>query len=208
MTIRSHREQYRDSLRQEILDAARELFVRQGYEATSVRRIAEKVGCSPGILYHYFEDKPAIMAQLVREAFVRLTERLLAICNDTAPPADRLRRSLVTYVRFGLDHPHHYNVLFSPSHALGPKPDVILRAFMEDGMKAFGCLRQLVRECLEAGELRADLTDAEEVAQVLWTSIHGLTSAVNICEGFPFIEISRLIERQAEILLAGIQRES
>ena len=50
MTIRSHREHYRDSLRQEILDAARELFVREGYEATSVRRIAEKVGCSPGIL--------------------------------------------------------------------------------------------------------------------------------------------------------------
>lgn len=206
MTIRSHREQYRDSLRQEILDAAREMFVREGYEATSVRRIAEKVGCSPGILYHYFEDKPAIMAQLVREAFGRLTERLLAICQDSAPPADRLRRSLVTYVRFGLDHPHHYNLLFSPGQSAGPKPEVIMKAFMEDGMRAFGCLRQLVKECLDAGELRPELTDAEEVAQVLWTSIHGLTSAVNICCGFPFLEISRLIERQAEVLLAGIRR--
>jgi len=93
MTIRSHREHYRESLRQDILDAARELFVREGYEATSVRRIAEKVGCSPGILYHYFEDKPSIMAQLVREAFAQLTKRLLAICDDNAPPLDRLRRA-------------------------------------------------------------------------------------------------------------------
>ena len=206
MSIRTQREQYRDSLRQEILDAAREMFVREGYEDTSMRRIADKVGCSPGILYHYFEDKPAIMAQVVREAFSRLTQRLLAICEDSAPPIDRLRRSLITYIQFGLEHPHHYNVLFSPSVSHGPKPEIILRAFMEDGMKAFGCLRQLVRECLEEGLLRADLTDAEEVAQVLWTSIHGLTSALIVCCGFPFVEQSRLLERQAEVLIAGIRR--
>jgi len=193
MTIRSHREHYRESLRQDILDAARELFVREGYEATSVRRIAEKVGCSPGILYHYFEDKPSIMAQLVLEAFAQLTKRLLAICDDNAPPLDRLRRALMTYVQFGLDHPHHYNVLFNPVNASLQKPEVITLAFMEDGMKCFDCLRRLVRESLEAGALRADLTDPEEIAQVLWTSIHGLTSAIFVCGGFPFLEHMRLV---------------
>lgn len=82
MTLSKRRATYRESLRQEILDAARDLFVQQGYEATSVRRIAEKVGCSPGILYHYFEDKAAIMAQLVRETFGRLSERMSRMAQE------------------------------------------------------------------------------------------------------------------------------
>lgn len=206
MSIRTQRQHYRESLRQEILDAARELFAREGYEATSIRRIAEKVGCSPGILYHYFEDKPEIMAQLVRETFSRLTARLQAICHDQAPPLDRLRRSLLTYIHFGLDHPHHYNVLFNPSNSAANKPEVITAAFKEDGMKCFDCLRSMVRECFEAGLFRPELTDIEEIAQVLWTSIHGSTSAIFTCGGFPFIEYSRLVERQIEVLLHGILR--
>ena len=87
------------------------------------------------------------------------------------------------------------------------KPEVIARAFMEDGMKCFNCMRRLVRESLDAGALRPELTDAEEVSQVLWTSIHGLTSAIFVCAGFPFIEHSRLVERQTEVLLKGIRRD-
>ena len=96
--ISSKREAYRESLRQEILDAARPLFARDGYEATSIRKIAEKLGCSTGILYHYFEDKDEIMAELVRETFQKLLGKLRPLATDSSPVRDRLRRGLRAYI--------------------------------------------------------------------------------------------------------------
>ena len=81
--ISQRREAYRESLRQDILDAACPLFARDGYEATSIRKIAEKLNCSTGILYHYFEDKDAIMAALVSETFQKLLAKLRPLATDS-----------------------------------------------------------------------------------------------------------------------------
>ena len=92
--VSRRREIYRESLREEILSAARQLFAIHGYEATSMRAIATKVDCSPGILYHYFADKQDIMALLVRETFAKLSTRLNAIREDNDTVSARLRRGL------------------------------------------------------------------------------------------------------------------
>lgn len=204
MTVSARRASYRESLRQEILDAAREMFVREGYEATSVRRIAEKAGCSSGILYHYFEDKASIMAQLVRETFGRLIERMSKITDDDAPAMDRLRRALRAYIEFGLENPHHYGVLFSKPI----QPDgKITEVFHTEGHRCFGCLQNLTARSIEEGSMRPELRHPAEVAQALWAACHGLVSVITNAKGFPFVERSRLIDRHVDILMAGVRRE-
>ncbi|MDX2149773.1 MAG: TetR/AcrR family transcriptional regulator [Bryobacteraceae bacterium] len=207
MALEERRERYRESLRQDILDAARELFARQGYEATSVRSIAERVKCSPGILYHYFDDKPAIMAQLVEETFSKLTERLSAIRDDRAPAIESLRRAGRTYIEFGLDHPHHYAVLFAKPAPHSEDAVAIRAAYENHGHRCFDCLRTIVRRCMDDKCLRLELTDHEEVSQALWASIHGMVSIVTNAKGFPFIEQSRLIDRQLDILIEGVRKK-
>jgi AcrR family transcriptional regulator len=205
MALADRRQQYRESLRQEILDAARELFVRQGYEATSIRRIAEKVGCSPGIIYHYFEDKPAVMAQLVRETFAQMNARVSMMANDDAPPLDNLRRALRAYIEFGIQNPHHYSILFRKQELFGNSPQ-IAEAYRNDGLKTFDCMRAVVKRAMDSGVLRPELTDTEEIAQALWASIHGMISIQIGAKGFPFIEQSRLIDRLVDILITGIKQ--
>ncbi|MBC7925279.1 MAG: TetR/AcrR family transcriptional regulator [Bryobacteraceae bacterium] len=206
MAVRTRREEYRESLRQDILDAAREMFVREGYEATSVRRIAEKCSCSPGILYHYFDDKAAIMAQLVRETFVKLTHRMHAIAEDAdASALDRLRRICLTYIAFGIENPHHYGVLFATSYPGHEKPKVIAAAFEEEGFRTFNCLQHTVLACISDGLLRPELTDEKEVSQAIWAALHGMASVFMDCHGFPFIEQSRLIGRHVDILIEGVR---
>ncbi len=205
MTIRSRREANRESLRREILDAARPLFVRDGFQATSIRGIAEKAGCSTGILYHYFADKQAIVAELVSETFIVLRARLNAIREDRSPIHDRLRRSLHAYIAFGLENPHHYSLLFLKTDGWDAD-ERILNAFRKDGHTTFACLLALVTEAIEAGEVRPAIQDPEELAQSLFVSIHGLVSAQISIRSFPWIEQGRLIERQVDILLAGIRR--
>lgn len=205
MKLVDRRAQYREGLRQEILDAARELFARDGYEATSIRKIAEKIGASSGILYHYFEDKPAIVAHLVAESFARLGQRMEAIAQDQAPPLDRVRRAGRAYIQFGLEHPHHYAMLFMKGEEFHQEPR-IMDVFQNDGCRCFARLQEMTAECLAAGQLREELTDPAEVAQCLWASIHGLVSIHISARGFPFVEQSRLIDRELDILIEGIRR--
>src|SRR5207249_1549531 len=58
------RQRERVQTRQKILDAARRMFVQRGYEATTMRAIAAKIGYTPTAIYHHFEDKEAIVAEL------------------------------------------------------------------------------------------------------------------------------------------------
>ncbi|MCX6587158.1 MAG: TetR/AcrR family transcriptional regulator [Acidobacteria bacterium] len=199
----------RESLRRAILDAARPLFVQDGYEATSIRVIAAKAGCSPGILYHYFEDKQAIMAELVAETFASLGVRLRAIQADKSPVLDRFRRGLRTYMAFGLEHPHHYSLLFlfqRPRDWEGHQK--VREVFATQGEATFACLWTLAAEAIEAGILRPELQDSEELAQSLWVAIHGLVSARIGCSDFPWVEQTRLVDRLVDVLVAGIERRT
>jgi AcrR family transcriptional regulator len=201
--LTARRQAYRESLREEILDAARQLFVKNGYEATSMRGIAAKVGCSPGILYHYFEDKGDIMAHLVRETFHQLRTRMTAIRNDHDAVPARMRRSLRAYIEFGLEHPHHYELLFVKPFDF-ENNDNIRAAFAEDGDRTFACMRAMAAEAIGSGLVRPEIQDTEELAQALWVAVHGMVSAQISCHGFPFIERSRLIDRLVDVLLAGV----
>src|SRR5438094_5711043 len=58
------RQRERVQTRQRILDAARRMFVQRGYEATTMRAIAAKIGYTPTAIYHHFEDKEALVAEL------------------------------------------------------------------------------------------------------------------------------------------------
>jgi AcrR family transcriptional regulator len=146
------------------------------------------------------------MAHLVRDTFPRRHARLESIRLDSAPAPDRLRRGLRAYIEFGLQHPHHYMVLFmKPENFDGNEK--IKEAFQTEGMQTFGCLEAICAECIQLGCLRPEVADHRELAQSLWMGIHGFVSAQIGCAGFPFLERNRLIDRLLDILLTGIVRK-
>src|SRR5436190_1018298 len=177
----TRRERLRQELREEILEVARDLFVTEGYANVSMRKIAERVGCAPGTIYLYFEDKDAILSAICIETFAKLNQRMEAIRNDQGDPLERLRRGGRTYVQFALDHPHHYLVTFGLTGAARFQNDDARKA----GQYSFDCMRQCVRLCIEAGLLRKD--DVDEVAQSLWACLHGLVMLLITKSEFPFV---------------------
>src|SRR5690349_5915348 len=88
------------ALRQQILDAARELFVREGYDAVSMRRIAARIEYSPTAIYLHFPDKQSILTALCDETFEKLSTRLAAHVARTPDPVERLRGGLRLYIEF------------------------------------------------------------------------------------------------------------
>jgi AcrR family transcriptional regulator len=194
------RERLKQELREEILTAARELFVREGYASVSMRKIADAVGCAPGTLYLHFEDKSAILSAICLETFAKLDQRMEAIANDQGEPMERLRRGGRQYVQFGLDHPHHYWLTFGMDGGQSFHHENVKQA----GMRSFECMRVCVRACMEAGKLNTD--DVEEAAQAIWSLWHGIIMLLIAKPHFPFIEPNRLIDRVLDIAIEGIRK--
>jgi AcrR family transcriptional regulator len=201
--LRERRARQKENLRQEILDAARELFARQGVESVSIRKIAERIEYAPGTIYLYFHDKAEILRTLCDETFAKLNQRMQAIKDDRGDSLGALRRGLRTYIEFGLQNPNHYLVTFVLSgrfldeNGHPPNPG-------EAQMCCFDNLRGIVRKCIHEGLFRLD--DMEEASQVLWAGIHGLTTLLITKPGFPFIEQTRLVDRLVDVLVEGVRR--
>src|SRR5260370_2369163 len=132
------------------MDAASELFVRDGYENVSMRRIAEKIEYSRTKIYIYFKDKAQLLDQVSRETFGRLVQRLSKIMDQPGDPVERLKRGLIAYIEFGLANPHHYRATF-----MMPIPEGIdkTKYHEEDspGMQSFSFLRRGLRSCIAGG---------------------------------------------------------
>jgi AcrR family transcriptional regulator len=199
MGLTERRERQKLALRQEILTAARELFVKEGYENVSMRRIAEKIEYSPTTIYLYFRDKDELVHEMCEETFALLTRKLNKILAAEGDPVDKLRARLKAYVEFGLKHPNHYYTAFMHE---SKKRGEAGRYEGSAGAEAFQKMVEGVTVCVQAGRFRE--ADVAAISQSLWMVIHGITSLlISFGEGFPFVERERLIDLTIENALRG-----
>jgi AcrR family transcriptional regulator len=193
------RQRHRASLRREILDAATQLFIEEGYQRLTMRRLAERIEYSPTTIYLYFKDKHELLSAVCEETFAQLAGKLERLKRSATTPVGYLREGLRTYVDFGIAHPSQYIVTF-----MNPNPDLDGGSFEGSaGSRAFDTLRQGVRACVESGDLQAPSIDM--TAQALWTSVHGITSLFITMKGFPFVARPELVDHLIDTLLAGLK---
>ena len=203
MGVKERRARQKKYLRQEILDAASELFVREGYENVSMRRIADKIEYSPTTIYIYFKDKADLLEHVCKETFGRLVARLTKIMEQPGDPVDRLKKGLIAYIEFGVENPHHYRTTFMMTIPEG-LDEKKLHQDNSPGMQAFAFLIQGVTDCIEAGKMR--VTNVELAAQTLWAGIHGITSLLITHYAFPWVGREKVIPCVVDTLVAGLTR--
>src|SRR6266480_7329254 len=110
--IRHRQDQEKQELRQAILTTAAELFLEQGYEHFSLRKVAERIGYSPTTIYLYFRDKDDLLFTVVDEGFTRFGQQLAAAAASTEDPWERIIALGRAYVAFGLQNPVYYQLMF------------------------------------------------------------------------------------------------
>lgn len=168
----ARRERQKAETRQAILDAARELFVSDGIEATTMRAIALKIGYTPTAIYHHFRDKEALIEELCMADFGALGQAMHKI-GRIEDPVERLRRLGLAYADFALDNPSQYRFMFMTQHEHSVEDADKLSKPDED---AYGFLLHTVTEGIEAGKYRPELSDPQEMAQMMWSGVHGIVS--------------------------------
>ncbi len=169
--IRHRQEQEKQELRHTILTAAGQLFLEQGYEHFSLRKVAERIGYSPTTIYLYFRDKDDLLFTVVDEGFTRFGQQLAAAAASTENPWERIIALGRAYISFGLEHPVYYQLMFMQ------RSDFLTRQQTGDGqtrIATFLVLQQAVQLAIDAGVLRPG--DAKGYSDVFWALVHGMVS--------------------------------
>ena len=209
MGVKERREREKSETRDKILDAARELFLTEGYEGVSMRRVAEKIEYSPTAIYVYFADKQELFHELCQQDYARLAEvfQSSAMSSD---PIERVKQIGRTYTEFGVRYPNHYKFMFMTPHPPHEADEEDREVMGNPEVDAYAFLKRAVQRAIDAERFREELQDAELISQTLWAAVHGVI-ALNIAKcSDPWVDW-RPLQQRAEIMLdvtlRGLVRE-
>ncbi len=201
------RERLKAETRQAILDAARELFVSDGIGATTMRAIAAKIGYTATAIYHHFRDKDALIEELCIADFTALGQAMYRI-GRIEDPIDRLRKLGIAYGEFALSNPSQYRFMFMTQQRHGPV-DEKGRPTHKPEEDAYKFLFLTVSEGLDAGRFRPELTNPNEVAQMMWSGVHGVVSLWLTHADDPYVEWNpplETIHTVVDVMIRGAVR--
>lgn len=205
MGSKERRERERVETRGRILDAARELFVSDGLDAVTMRAIADRIDYTPTAIYYHFTDKESLILELCHEDMQSLSKALASVAR-VEDPLERLRQLGLAYAEFALGNPSHYRFLFMTSKTIPTHSHEDVNP-EEDG---YLLLMSVVQDAIAAGRLRPELTDATQVAHLVWASVHGVVSLFLAKGEDPWIEWPNPMETvklMIEVTMRGIRRE-
>jgi AcrR family transcriptional regulator len=111
MGVKERRDRERLEMRRAILDAAREIAAQEGWQAVTMRRVAEKIEYSPPTIYEYFQSKEAILEAEMHEAFRLLMDALRAARDAHTVPAEQYQAMGDAFWNFVWEHPESYQVI-------------------------------------------------------------------------------------------------
>jgi AcrR family transcriptional regulator len=204
------REQAREAIRQEILAASRQIITREGFGALTMRKLAEQVGYSPAAIYLHFRNRDEIAHDVSRTGYAELLAALSAAVD--ANPGDavsRLRALCEAYVRFGLENPQTYSLIFMEDPAF--LAAVLARQAADDpGARAYTLLVETAGALIAAGRKLPKVgkpprvATAIEFAETIWASLHGIVSLKLTCPAFPTSSAEVLTPIMVESLLGAL----
>jgi AcrR family transcriptional regulator len=186
--------------RGEILEAAQRIFLAEGYQGATIRKIADEVGVSSTALYMHFRDKDEILLEISEE----VVGTLLAINSDiSARPIDavsKVRLMLEAYMEFALENPNTYQLVFcgSGGHISADKE----KQAQALGEACFQKFIEVVEELSAAGRLRIGSVDS--AAQSLWVACHGLVALLITKPNFQWADTAELRFVLLDSMLNGL----
>jgi AcrR family transcriptional regulator len=168
MGIKERQERDREAVRRAILDAARDLFVSEGYDNVSIRKIAERIEYSPAAIYGYFPSKDDIFFALAEEGFRLLGDPGVGEAHErlqNLPPLERVRAVFWRLYEFSRQQPEYFALMFVDRSVPRISREYERFAFARE-MKRH--IVEEIQRCIDAGQLPATVKPA--VAMRLLTS--------------------------------------
>ncbi len=172
MGIPERRAKEKEEIKKLILEAARKLFISEGVENTTIRKIAQKIEYSVGTVYVYYKDKNDILHDLHTQGFQQLGNDM-RVLSKVANPMERLKALGRVYLQFAMENPDMYDLMFTlkaPIEFLEHHKDQC----WNEGSRTFDVLKSTVAQCIDNGYLKGH--QLEPVSFAIWSGVHGMIS--------------------------------
>lgn len=151
--------------------AALVVLERDGPESLTTRAVAAEAGVTATALYRHFTDKNALLDAVIAEVYRRFKQAMLApAAMEEAGALSWLFIAGDRYLRFALEHPNYYRLLFAEPHRI--RIDRYPNDFHDGRSTGFRALRDGVARCMTAGALKED--EPADVALTIYAHMHGL----------------------------------
>ncbi len=172
MGVLERKEREKLEIRNQILEAATELFLKEGFDKTSMRGIAEKIEYSAATIYLHFKDKNEIFKAIHDKGFEIFFGKL-SESQKIENPYMRLRRMGDLYLEFAFEHREFYDLMFvmrAPVEARNADGNIDWIC----GMQSFKLLQATIIECMEKGYMRK--MDLDVATVTISSLMHGMAS--------------------------------
>jgi AcrR family transcriptional regulator len=185
--------------RERLIDAAERLFAAHGLEAVTMRQLASELGVSPMTPYRYFADKDAILAAVRARGFARHAEALEAARASKSVGLQGSSNVSRAYVRFALDHPEAYKLMFDVEQPNAADYPELVAA----GDRSRANMTAHLRDLIEAGVLPRDI-DVDLIGHMFWSALHGALQLQLAGMIKPPYDAERLADGLMEAIWAGV----
>ncbi len=159
-----------------ILKTAIDIYLSEGYDAVSIRAIADKIDYSPATIYLYFKDKKSIWLAISNYGFSLFGQKL-AECMVEQDRFERMRIMGYKYLEFSQEHPKMYDIMFIREDVIDDGEES--PEYWENDYQSFGFLKQQLAEAMAEGAIRK--MDLDAAALMFWGLPHGLASLLVKC---------------------------
>jgi|GEM_PF-131389 len=194
VTIANRKVLEKEEMRKKILASAMKLFLSEGYDRVSIRKIADAIDYSPATVYLYFKDKTAIFNSLQKIAFDKFFETLTRAVKikDAKKRLDKIGE---LYMKFAFDNPEYYDLMFIMSAPIDRTNDECYT-----DVRGLELLSATIAEVFKNN--RTQKVDVEAVTFLLWGFTHGLASLVirKRLAMFPDKHIKELFSKISKIM--------
>lgn len=202
MTKEQRQMREREEMKKLILQAAGQLITAEGIEKLSIRKIAEMIEYSPGIIYHYFQGKEDIVEQYLQQKYHQMLTGLSSVKREgqkELPPEEILKLTLQQFINMSLSMGLEYrNVMLGDSPAILSHTAVLFKGAAQE-RQAIGMLCQ----CLSSFKSIQSLDDSsiELTAQIIWITAFGLIMRLTVEKDLPEEQVEALISCYLESMV-------
>ncbi len=177
MGIKERRQREKRATRDGILEAAKTIARTEGWGAVTVRKLADAIEYSPPTIYEYFDNKDAVLSEVVQDGFTELTRELRRASRQSTVPEEQLLAIALAYYCFSRDQPELYRIMHGMGGVALDAEAVATNAQLAGAVSQGVLHNWAVENAVQLDEL--------EAVELLWSTLHGLTilGANNRLEG-------------------------
>ncbi len=202
MGIIEKRARQKEQFRNEILDSAREIFINDGYDQFSMRKLAEKIDYSPTTIYLYFKNKDELLFAICEEFFAQFFRELSRIRSVSQDPVETLRQAFLYLIEFGIKNPNQYKLIFFTKSVYGTRQEWVEKDSM--ARNTYFVFKEIVQDCIDAGKLRE--IDVDTTVNMLSVSSHGVIAKHIYCADFAKERSDIVAHALVDVLVRGLQK--